>query len=229
MGDGRRSHAQSTAEVITVLIADDHALLSQSLRSALDAESDIVSVGVASTLADTLRLVEDLAPDVLLLDVRMPDGDGIGAIPELTRLSPSTAVVVVTASTAEEHLLAAVDAGAAGFVSKSRGLSDLTASVRAAAKGEAVIPVELLNHVLSRAGRPTADSPSLTPREREILALIARGMTNAQIADEVVVSVNTVRNHVANISAKLGAHSKLEALAVAIRHGLVSRTGETTV
>lgn len=207
---------------ISVLIADDHALLSQSLQGVLDAEPDIETVGVAGTLRETAELLERTAPDVLLLDHRMPDGDGIAAIADLTSRSPATAVVVVTASTADEHLLAAVDGGAAGFVSKTSGLSDLTASVRAAASGEAVISVDLLNRVLQRINRgDLTETPRLTSREDEVLRLVSHGMTNAQIAAELFVSVNTVRNHVANISSKLNAHSKLEALAIATRRGLI--------
>lgn len=220
-GDAAVQHAPGP-EPISVVIADDHALFTESLRTVLDAEPDLRTVAVAATLAETGRLLEETAPDVLLLDHRMPDGDGIGAIPELKERSGATAVIVVTASNTDDHLLAAIDGGAAGFLSKTRGLADLTASVRAAANGEAVISTELLNRLLMRINRRGASTtPTLTSREREVMRLVAKGMTNAQIAGQLQVSVNTVRNHVANISSKLGAHSKLEALAIATRRGLV--------
>ncbi len=216
------AHPTPAADSISVVIADDHALFTESLKTVLDAEPDLRTVAVASTLEEAGRLLEEHAPDVLLLDHRMPDGDGIGAIAELKQRSGATAVIVVTASNTDDHLLAAIDGGAAGFLSKTRGLADLTASVRAAANGEAVISTELLNRLLTRISRRgSAGSATLTSREQEVMRLVADGMTNAQIAGELQVSVNTVRNHVANISSKLGAHSKLEALAIATRRGLV--------
>ena len=164
-----------------------------------------------------------MRPDVLLLDHRLPDGDGVSAIPRLRELRPSMTVVVLTASTAEHVMVAAIEAGVAGFVSKTRGLGELTAAVRAAAAGEAVVSPEMLSRLLPRLqrGRTGVAQVSLTEREREVLALVAEGLTNAAIAERLTVSVHTVRNHVANLSAKLGARSKLEALAIAVREGLL--------
>ena len=134
------------------------------------------------------------------------------------------AIVVLTASTAEHVLVAAIEAGASGFVSKTRGLGELTSAVRAAAAGEAVVSPEMLGRLLPRLqrNRGSTGHAALTEREREVLALVAEGLTNAAIADRLVVSVHTVRNHVANLSAKLGASSKLEALAIAVREGLLA-------
>ena len=221
----RKSRASSGADAgrpVSVLIADDHALLSESLRRALDAEPDITTVGVAGNLRETEELLDRTSPDVLLLDHRMPDGDGIPAIAALKHRHPDTAIIVVTASTSDQTLLAAIEGGAAGFVSKTHGLSDLTSSVRSAGLGEAVISHELLTRLLRGLQHRSAPArPGLTVRESEVLQLVGRGLTNAQIADQLVVSVNTVRNHVANISAKLGAHSKLEALVIATQLDLL--------
>jgi DNA-binding NarL/FixJ family response regulator len=130
--------------------------------------------------------------------------------------------VILTASAAEHVLVAAIDAGAAGFVSKTRGLAEVTAAVRAAAAGEAVISPELLARLLPRLQRGQHSAGTdLTEREREVLGLLAEGLSNAAIADKLTVSVHTVRNHIANLSAKLGAHSKLEALSIAVRDGLL--------
>ena len=210
------------APATRVLVVDDHEVLASSLALVLDAEPDLTSVGVAGSLADARRLIGTTAPDVLLLDHRLPDGDGVTAIPELRQLRPTLRVVVLTASAADHVLIAAIEAGASGFVSKTRGLEEVTAAVRAAATGEAVISPELLTRLLPRLGRrsPTPHQ-DLTEREREVLGLVADGMTNAAIAEHLVVSVHTVRNHVANLSAKLGAHSKLEALSIAVREGLL--------
>jgi DNA-binding NarL/FixJ family response regulator len=159
-----------------------------------------------------------------LLDHRLPDGDGVAAIGRLSVRHTSAQFVILTASTAEHVLIAAIEAGAAGFVSKTRSLADLTAAVRAAAAGEAVISPELLARLLPRLreGGTRGTTPKLTHREIGVLQLVARGMSNAAIADELVVSVHTVRNHVANLSAKLGAHSKLEAVSIGLRDGIIA-------
>jgi DNA-binding NarL/FixJ family response regulator len=212
-------------EAVRVLIVDDHEVLASSLAQALDIEPDLRVVGRAGTLAAAEQLIATAAPDVLLLDHRLPDGDGVGAIPRLRALRSRMAVVVLTASTAEHVLVAAIEAGASGFVSKSRGLPELVSAVRAAAAGEAVVSPEMLSRLLPRLQRQRNGGrghQALTEREREVLSLVAEGLTNAAIADRLVVSVHTVRNHVANLSAKLGASSKLEALAIAVREGLLA-------
>jgi DNA-binding NarL/FixJ family response regulator len=211
-------------EAVRVLIVDDHEVLASSLAQALDVEPGLRVVGRAGTLQAAEQLITTTAPDVLLLDHRLPDGDGVGAIPRLRAQRSRMAVVVLTASTAEHVLVSAIEAGASGFVSKSRGLPELVSAVRAAAAGEAVVSPEMLSRLLPRLQRQRnggSGHQALTEREREVLSLVAEGLTNAAIADRLVVSVHTVRNHVANLSAKLGASSKLEALAIAVREGLL--------
>jgi two-component system response regulator DevR len=207
---------------IRVLIVDDHEVLAGSLAHVLDAEADLVCVGVATTLVKARQLIATTSPDVLLLDHRLPDGDGVEAIGELRELRPSLQVVVLTASGADHVLVQAIEAGAAGFLSKTRRLGEVTAAVRAAAAGEALISPELLARLLPRLSRTTGHRlQDLTEREREVLGLLSEGLSNAAIAERLVVSVHTVRNHVANLSNKLGAHSKLEALSIAVREGLL--------
>ena len=216
---------RGTPREIRVVVVDDHEVLASSLAHVLDAEADMTCVGVAGSLRQARTLVTTSSPDVILLDHRLPDGDGVGAIPELRALRPGVRVVVLTASAAEHVLVAAFEAGAAGFVSKTRSLSEVTNAVRSAATGEAVTSPEMLARLLPRLGRrQAAPHQELTEREREVLGLLAQGMTNAAIAQQLVVSVHTVRNHIANLSAKLGAHSKLEALSVAVREGLLPDT-----
>jgi DNA-binding NarL/FixJ family response regulator len=205
-----------------VLIVDDHDVLASSLAMVLDAESDITSIGVATTLEQARSMIGSTHPDVLLLDHRMPDGDGVNAIPSLRELRPSIGIVVLTASSADHVLLAAIEAGASGFLSKTRSLDEVTAAVRAAAAGESVISPEMLARLLPRFSRSSPHAvDELTEREREVLALVAEGLSNAAIAERLVVSVHTVRNHIASLSGKLGAHSKLEALSIAVRRGLL--------
>lgn len=222
MSEAHESSTGADEGPIRVLIVDDHEVLAASLAMVLDAEDDITTAGVATTLEQARALVDTTRPDVVLLDHRMPDGDGVATIPDLRAVHPSIGVVVLTASAADHVLLAAIDAGASGFLSKTRSLAEVTAAVRAAAAGESVISPELLARLLPRFGRVKVHSADeLTDREREVLALVAEGLSNAAIAERLVVSVHTVRNHIASLSAKLGAHSKLEALSIAVRQGLL--------
>jgi len=219
---GDRGPGTDTQRPIRVLIIDDHEVLASSLAVVLDAEEDITAVGVAMTLEQAQAMIGTVQPDVLLLDHRMPDGDGVAAIPTLLAGRPTTGVVVLTASAADHVLLAAIEAGASGFLSKTRSLDEVTAAVRAAAAGESVISPELLARLLPRFGRGGPHAvDELTEREREVLGLVAEGLSNAAIAERLVVSVHTVRNHIASLSGKLGAHSKLEALSIAVRRGLL--------
>jgi DNA-binding NarL/FixJ family response regulator len=206
-----------------VLIVDDHQVLASSLAMVLDAEADLSVVATAGSLEEARRLIVSSRPDVILLDHRLPDGDGVTALPELRALHPSARVVVLTASDADHVLMAAVEAGAAGFLSKSGSIEKLKTAVRAAAVGESVISPELLARLLSRMhqGGDKSGGP-LTEREREVLSLVAEGLSNAAIASRLSVSIHTVRNHIASLSSKLGAHSKLEALSIAVHQGLVS-------
>lgn len=206
---------------IRVLIVDDHEVLGASLARVLDDQPDLVSVGLAKNLAQARSRVVAAAPDVLLLDRRLPDGDGIAAIPELRASRPSMNVVVLTAADNDQVLVQAIEAGAAGFISKTRGLDEVTAAVRAAAAGESVISPAMLSRLLPKLKRTSGPEGELTKREQEVLNMLARGLSNAAIADELTVSVNTVRNHIANLSAKLGAHSKLESLSIAVQRGLI--------
>ena len=222
MADAHENSGEADGRPIRVLIVDDHEVLAASLAMVLDAEVDITTAGVATTLEQARALVETTRPDVVLLDHRMPDGDGVAAIPELRAAQPGIGVVVLTASAADHVLLAAIDAGASGFLSKTRSLEEVTKAVRAAAAGESVISPEMLARLLPRFGRGKAHTADdLTEREREVLGLVAEGLSNAAIAQRLVVSVHTVRNHIASLSAKLGAHSKLEALSIALRQGLL--------
>jgi two-component system response regulator DevR len=219
---GRERAGPDPARPIRVLIVDDHEVLAASLAMVLDREDDITTVGTAANLAQARVMIPSSRPDVVLLDHRLPDGDGVGAIRELRALRPGVEVVVLTASAADHVLVAAIDAGASGFLSKTRGLQEVTAAVRAAAVGESVISPEMLARLMTRFHRGRENKAAeLTEREREVLALVAEGLSNAAIAERLVVSVHTVRNHIAGLSAKLGAHSKLEALSIAVRQGLL--------
>jgi DNA-binding NarL/FixJ family response regulator len=210
------------ARVTRVVVVDDHDVLASGLAHVMTTEPDLECVGVANTLEEGRRLVAENAPDVLLLDHGMPDGDGVSAIPEMLALQPGVRIVMLTANATDAVLVRAIENGAAGFVAKNRSLKEVLSAVRAAASGEAVISSELLGRLLPRlTGETHSRHEELTEREREVLVLLAEGLTNVAIAERLVVSVHTVRNHVANLSSKLGAHSKLEALSIAMRDGLL--------
>ena len=222
MADGSGDATVQAPGPIRVLIVDDHEVLASSLAMVLDSEPDITTAGIATTLEQARALVRSARPDVVLLDHRMPDGDGVADIPRLRAAHPGVGIVVLTASASDHVLVGAIEAGASGFLSKTRSLGEVPAAVRAAAAGESVISPELLARLLPRFGRGQVQAAGqLTDREREVLALVAEGLPNAAIAERLVVSVHTVRNHIASLSAKLGAHSKLEALSIAVRQGLL--------
>lgn len=224
--DGRAAHGPTAAEPptggpapVTVLVVDDHAMFAGSVAAVLGAEPDIDVVGTAKDLAGAFRALASTSVDVLLLDHRLPDGRGAAAVADLVAAAPATRVVVLTGDPDDASMLAAVEGGCAGFLDKNRSVDELVAAVRAAAAGEVLVSPALLGRLVHRLRTRRRDT--LTRRELEVLALIAEGCSNAVIAERLVVSVNTVRNHVASILGKLGAHSKLEALAVAVRDGLL--------
>jgi len=209
---------------IDVLIVDDQKLFADLLARVLDDADDIRVVAIAGTVADGCAAAREYPADVVLMDFRLPDGNGTDAVRQILAESPETKVIMVTASEDESVFLSAMEAGCAGFLKKSSALDDLENSVRAAAGGEALIPASTLTRVLATIatdGRGTV-RPDLSPRELEILQLTAQALTNAQIAENLHLSVKTVRNHLQNILWKLESHSKLEAVTVATRRGLVT-------
>ncbi|MFI7587051.1 response regulator [Spongisporangium articulatum] len=207
---------------IRVVIVDDHQMFSQSLAAVLEAEPNITVAASASSVGQARGIIEAVRPDVVLLDDRLPDGRGTELVKELTDRYLDLSVVMLTASTSEQVLVASIEAGARGYVDKSRNVDEVVAAVRHAATGGAVVSPTMMARLLPQLRRSeSSGSERLTAREREILNLLAEGLTNAEIAERLVVSVHTIRNHVLNLSAKLGAHSKLEALSIGLRMGLV--------
>jgi DNA-binding NarL/FixJ family response regulator len=208
---------------VCVLVVDDHAMFADSVALALSQQPDLCVTGTARTLAEArVRVVAD-GPDVVLLDQRLPDGSGVGALTDLKRLAPATRIVLMSAAVSDSALVTALEGGASGFLSKSATVDDLVAAIHAAATGEVLVSPALLARLLPRLRRERSGVGSdLTPREIEVLGLLADGRSNAAIADDLGISVNTVRNHMQNVLAKLGVHSKLEALAVAVREGILT-------
>ena len=208
--------------VIRVLVLDDHEIFAASLARTLADESDIQIVGAVTSIPTALAAIEG-GVDVVLSDMRLADGDGVSFTRTVVEQWPAVRVVMLTAWQDEAVLADAIDAGCTGFVTKTESLETVLAAIRGAAQGEAVITPSLLARLLPKVSstRASGPNPDLTPREKEVLGLIVQGGTNQEIAAELFISRATVRNHVASILSKIGAQSKLQAAAIAIRRGLV--------
>ena len=207
---------------IRVVLVEDHDMVAEAIALALERTAGIEVVAQCDSLAAATTAVRHWEPDVILLDRRLPDGDGVAAIGALVAAAPAARVLILTAEAGIEVATRVVRAGAAGLVVKSAGLVELEAAVRRVADGEKVFPADLLGGVLDRlAGRAAGAGGSLTARERETLVLMAEGSTTRAIGQRLGVADNTARNHVQRVLEKLGAGSKLEAVAIARREGLL--------
>ena len=203
--------------MIRVLIADDHAVVRQGLRTFLDLQDDIEVVAEASDGAEALAAAEQHAPDVVLIDLVMPNVDGIEAIRGLRERVPQARAVVLSSFIDDERLLPAVRAGAAGYLLKDVQPQELVAAIRTVHEGGALLHPKVASRLLEE----VATDP-LTPREREVLSLIGRGMANKAIALELSLSEKTVKAHVSSILAKLGVADRTQAALYAVRAGLVA-------
>lgn len=212
--------------MIAVAVVDDHRMVVEGLVTMLSAEPDIEVIGTASTAHDALVLVRARRPDVVLMDHRLPDGDGLDVAEQLHHDVPESKVVMLTASDDEGVLLRAIEVGCAGYVTKGTNVQQLVDAVRAAAAGEALVSGDMLARLLPRL-RPTARrvGADLTPREVEVLELLAAAAPTAEVASALGISIATTRNHVQRILQKLGAHSKIEAVSIAVREGIVRLPG----
>lgn len=209
----------ATDDRIRVLLIDDHRVLLDSLSSAIGAHDDLLVVATAGTIAAGLTAAEKHRPDVILLDLRLDADDAIGAIPRFTALSGRPKVVVLSASRDRRQAARAVESGAAGYLTKQQPLHELLAGIRAVSHGHASIDPALLGGVLTQLSRP--DPTSLTRRELEVLQRLSKGQDAGRIASEMHIAPNTLRNHVQRILNKLNASSRLEAVAIARRDGLL--------
>lgn len=205
-----------------VLVVDDHDLVAETLRRALAVEPDFVVVGCAASVSTAVQEARELQPDVVVMDFRLPDGTGAEATALVKAECPETEVVMLTGQSNGATLAQALEAGCSGFVAKAGRFDELIDTIRAVVRGEVRVPRSLIEDLALhlRPRRPSLGS-DLTAREQEVLALLAAGRSTAQMVDELIVSVHTVRNHVRNILAKLQATSRLEAVAVATRLGLI--------
>ncbi|HET8569889.1 MAG TPA: response regulator transcription factor [Candidatus Limnocylindria bacterium] len=208
----------------SVLVVDDHDLARHGLMAILSGNDDISVVGEARTGREAIETARSLLPDVVLMDVRMPDMDGLEATRRIKEERPRTAVIIVTNHEDPAYLRSAVEAGAAGYLLKDISREHLVNAVREVASGGTFIERQRLRGVLGGVQSSRADAPdaakSLTKREREILALVAEGMSNREIAERLVLSPETVKSHVAAILSKLDLSDRTQAAVYAVRNGL---------
>jgi DNA-binding NarL/FixJ family response regulator len=212
--------------MIRVLLADDQELVRSGFRLILEMAEGIDVVGEAEDGREAVELAKELKPDVVLMDVRMPDVDGIEATRQLRAANLDARVLVLTTFDLDEYVYAAVQAGASGFLLKDAPRDQLVTAVRTVARGEALlapaVTKRLIERFVARAAPPAAPGVGdLSAREDEVLRLIARGLSNAEIAAELFVAEATVKTHVARVLAKLGLRDRVQAVVFAYEHGLV--------
>jgi two-component system, NarL family, response regulator LiaR len=209
---------------IRVLLVDDHAVVREGLRTFLELQEGMEVVGEAEDGEQALTEAERLRPDVILMDLVMPVLDGVGAMRELRQKLPSCRVIVLTSFAEDDRLLPAIQAGAAGYLLKNVQPKELARAVRAAHAGEALLDPSIAARLVEAIAQPAGEEPrdELTPREREVLELIGRGLSNKRIALELGVSEKTVKTHVGHLLHKLGVADRTQAALHAVRSGLLS-------
>jgi DNA-binding NarL/FixJ family response regulator len=208
---------------VTVLIVDDHPVVREGLRGMLAAEPALSVVGEAASGDEAVTMARMHRPDVVLMDLRMPGGDGVQATSGILSTAPGTRVVVLTTYETDADIVRAVEAGAAGYLLKDTPRQDLVAAIRAAARGETVLGPTVAGRLVSQLRRPAAEP--LSARETEVLALVARGSTNAEIGRALFISEATVKTHLLRAYGKLGVSDRTAAVTTAIELGMLPAPG----
>ena len=207
---------------IRVMIIEDHMIVIEGLAALLNNEPDMTVVGSAGSVEESVARVAEHAPDVLLVDFRLPDGTGAEAGARIRELVPDMKLIFLSRDESDAARLAAVEVGAAAFVHKSRAASDVVDAIRAVARGGSLISPGTLSTLLNKRRAASTEAQSLSARERAVLRLVATGIPSRAIAGELGISYTTVRTHIRSLGRKLSAHSKIEAVAKARELGLVS-------
>lgn len=211
------------SDKIAVVLVDDHAIVRQGLRTYLELQSDIEVVGEASDGREAVGVVRDMLPDIVLMDLVMPNSDGVEATRAITGLVPSTRVIVLTSFSEDEKVFASIKAGAQGYLMKDVLPQDLVKAIRTVYRGEAQLDPEIARKLMQEFTNPQPQTPrhDLTERELEVLRLIAHGKTNKDISEELVLSEKTVKTHVSNILQKLHLSDRTQAAVYALRQKIV--------
>ena len=205
--------------MIRILLVDDHPVVRHGLRGMLDAEPDLAVVGEAGSGVAGVELAAELAPDIVLMDLRMPDGDGVEATARILARLPGTRVVVLTTYDTDRDILRAIEAGASGYLLKDAAPAELADAVRAAARGETVLAPSVASTLVRQVRKPAP--PALSAREAEVLRLVAQGRTNAEIGKRLYISEATVKTHLLRIFSKLDVDDRTAAVTTAMTHGLI--------
>lgn len=206
---------------IRVLIADDHLVVRDGLRTMLEIQPDLEVAGEAQDGVEAVDLAGRLQPDVVLMDLRMPRMDGLAAIRAIRQKWPALAVVILTTYDDDAYIVQGLQAGARGYLLKDASREAILSAVRAAARGETLLPPQVAARVVAHLDAPAPPAGPLSEREREVLALVAAGQRNKEIADQLGITERTVKAHLAGIFNKLGATSRAEAIARAMAGGLL--------
>jgi DNA-binding NarL/FixJ family response regulator len=205
--------------VIRILLVDDHPVVRFGLRGMLDAEPDLTVVGEASSGEEGLAATLAERPDIVLMDLRMPGGDGVSATERILAAAPATRVLVLTTYESDRDILRAIEAGAGGYLLKDASPAELADAVRAAARGETVLSPSVASTLVRQVRAPAR--PALSARETEVLRLVGRGLTNGDIGQQLFISEATVKTHLLRIFNKLGVDDRTAAVTTAMRHGLI--------
>lgn len=213
--------AKAPARQVKVLIVEDHKVVAQGLRSLISQEPDLEVLGVASSVEEAARVGRELKPDVLLVDFRLPDGNGAEAVAAIRRTNPKVKVLFLSAVDNPGALMTAIQVGARGYLLKANAAEEVVKAVRRVAAGEMLISATALAALIAEKGEQTHLLDTLTQRERQVLGLIAQGLDNRTVADRLGVEYGTVRSHVRNLIAKLEVHNKMQAIVRAAQLGLL--------
>lgn len=207
-------------DLIRVMIVDDHAMVRRGLAAFLKAKSDLLLVAEAATGQEALVLCQTAYPEVILMDLHMPEMDGVEATRQVRRLCPEVQVIALTSFAGTSLVREAMKAGAIGYLMKDVSADDLANAIRAAQVGRPTLALEAVQALVAPESADPAEQYALTPREREVLALMVEGMSNPEIAERLVVSRATAKAHVSNVLSKLGVSNRAEAVAVAVQKGI---------
>ncbi|MDL1898439.1 response regulator transcription factor [Anaerolineae bacterium CFX7] len=208
---------------IRVLIVDDHQVVRQGLRTFLELHDDLLVVGEAGDGAAAVELARSLEPDVILMDLVMPQMDGIGATREIKTAQPHIQIICLTSFVDDDRVVPVIQAGASGYLLKDVSPDELVAVVRAAQRGEIRLPPDIVQKLMAQVARsaaPRTADVNLTERELQVLALVAQGQSNAEIAAQLVISVKTVKTHISNLLSKLNLADRTQLAIYALKHGL---------
>lgn len=223
MANMANGQTRQDGDRVAIVLVDDHAIVRQGLRTYLELQPDLEVVGEAADGREAVQVVKDTLPDIVLMDLVMPNMDGVEATRAITALSPSTRVIVLTSFSEDEKVFASIKAGAQGYLMKDVFPQDLVRAIRTVARGEAQLDPEIARKLMQEFTNPQPQTPrhDLTERELEVLRLIAHGKSNRDISEELVLSEKTVKTHVSNILQKLHLSDRTQAAVYALRQKIV--------